>query len=117
MAADKIDYKSTSGYVFKLSGDAVNWSSKKQATVAKSTTEAEYMALSLAMSETIWLKGLHNEIANDKLEENVVYCDNKGAIDLAKNTVFHPKTKRIGTQHHFVCEKVWTGEMIILKIA
>ena len=91
-AADKSDYKSTSGYVFKLSSGAVSWSSKKKATIAK-CTEAEYMTLSLATSEAIWLKGLHNEFVNDKLEKIFVYCDNKGAIDLVKKSSISSKNQ------------------------
>ena len=78
-AGDKQDYKSTTGYTFMLSGAAVSWNSKKQPTVAKSTTEAEYMALSVAAAEAIWLKGLLLELMPSAPDLVKIYCDNKGA--------------------------------------
>jgi hypothetical protein len=92
---DKSDYKSTTGYVFLLSGAAVSWIAKKQPTVAKSTTEAEYMALSMAASEAIWIKGLYRELVVNAPATIRIYCDNKGAIDLARNPGYRPKTKHI----------------------
>ncbi len=113
--ADKSDYKSTTGYVFILSGGAVSWNSRKQPTVAKSTTEAEYMALSCCTSEAVWLKGLHNELVLTKIDSLTIYCDNKGAVDLSKNPTFHPRSKHIGIQHHFVRERVIAGEIEVIK--
>ena len=63
------------------------------------------------------VEGLHNEVVNDILEKIIVYCNNKGTVDIAKNPVFHPQTKRFGIQHHIVRKKMCAGEMIILKIA
>ena len=104
-AGDKQDYKSTTGYTFMLSGAAVSWNSKKQPTVTKSTTEAEYMALSVAAAEAIWLKGLLLELMPSAPDFVKIYCDNKRAVDLSKNPGFRPKTKHIGIQHHFIRER------------
>lgn len=61
-ASDPTDRRSTTGYIFKLSGGAISWSSKKQQTIALSTAEAEYMAMSATTQEAIWLNSLHDEI-------------------------------------------------------
>lgn len=60
--SDSTDRRSTTGYIFKLSGGAISWSSKKQPTIALSTTEAEYMAMSATIQEATWLKSLHDDI-------------------------------------------------------
>ena len=73
---------STSGYVFKIGGATVSWSSKKQATVAKSSTEAEYVALSTAAQKMIWLRQLMENIGFGTTSPTVLYEDNNGAIEL-----------------------------------
>jgi len=101
------DRRSTTGYVFTMNGAAVTWSSKKQPTVALSTTEAEYMAMTQAAKEAIWIRRFlaevlgENEEANEKLE---VFTDNQGALALAQNPVFHARTKHIDIRHHFIRE-------------
>lgn len=114
---DKKDMKSTTGYVFMFGEGAVSWSCKKQPTVAKSTTEAEYMAMSMATSEAIWLKGLHDELCSKISDSVEISCDNKGAIDLAKNPGFRPKTKHIGIQHHFIRDRIDIGEIKVKAIS
>ena len=61
-AGDRIDRRSTTGYVIKIAGAAVSWSSKKQTTVALSTAESEFVAASACVSEILWFRGLLNEI-------------------------------------------------------
>ena len=106
-AGDIESRRSTSGYVLMLNSGCISWRSKKQRTVALSSTEAEYMALSEATQEAVWLKAFMNEIGeatgNDPL---TVYEDNQGAIALAKNPEFHKRTKHIDIRYHFVREKV-----------
>lgn len=111
-AGDVDDRRSVTGYVFLLQGGAITWNSKKQATVALSTTEAEYMAMSAATQEAIWLSNLHNDIfgKHNTLEHVVIYGDNKSALMLSeKTTPFHPRTKHIDIRHHFIREKVTDG--------
>ena len=105
-ASDSIDRRSTTGYVFKLQGGAISWASKKQPTVALSTTESEYMAMSLATQEAIWWQGLCQELLGEKKCLTIINCDNKGAIQLAEKTAFSPRTKHIDVRHHFLREKV-----------
>ena len=114
---DKKDLKSTTGYAFMLSGAAVSWNSKKQPTVAKSTTEAEYMALSMAASEAVWLKGIYEKLIPGALEVLKIHCDNKGAIDLARNPGYRPRTKHISIQHHFIRDRINAGDIRVEKVA
>src|SRR5690349_24524472 len=107
------DRRSTTGYVFILNGGAITWNSKKQPTVALSTTEAEYMALAQATKEAIWLQRFLAEIGVDSPAKMVIYSDNQSAISLARNSTFHARTKHIDIQHHFLREKIESGELEI----
>ena len=97
------DHKSIGGYTFLLNGAAISWTSKKQSTVVLSSTEAEYMALTQAVKETIWLQGLQRDLgAQHHIEEmQNINVDNQGAIALASNAEFHAQTKNIDIQYHF----------------
>jgi hypothetical protein len=113
-AGDSDDRKSTTGYAFILAGGAVTWSSKKQPTVALSTTEAEYMAITQATKEAIWLQSLLEQLDFRKSKEvTTIYDDNQGCVALTKNSVHHARTKHIDIQHHFVREKVENKEVTI----
>jgi hypothetical protein len=101
-----------SGYVFSVGSATISWSSKLQATVALSTCEAEYIGQTNATKEAIWLRRLLNEVQPEtatKARATIIYCDNQGAIALAKDPQFHARTKHIDMQHHFVREKVSDG--------
>ena len=82
-AADADDRGYTSGYIFKIQGGAVSWSSKRQATVALSTCEAENMVLSAAVQEAAWWQGLLTQFG--KHVPIKLFCDNKSTICIAKN--------------------------------
>uniref|UniRef100_A0AAV1TND8 Reverse transcriptase Ty1/copia-type domain-containing protein n=1 Tax=Peronospora matthiolae TaxID=2874970 RepID=A0AAV1TND8_9STRA len=91
-----------------------SWRSKKQRTVALSSTEAEYMALTEATQEAVWLKAFLCEIGEMKNDEAVkIYEDNQGSIALAKNPEFHKRTKHIDIRYHFVREKVADGQVLL----
>lgn len=101
------DRHSISGSCLKLMGGLVSWICKRQRTVALSTVEAEYMALSTTVQETLWLKNLMNEIeADNNSRTTTVYCDNQGAINLAKNNVTSARTKHIDVRHHFIRDHI-----------
>lgn len=97
-----IDRTSYTGFAFTLSNAAISWKSQKQRSVALSSTEAEYMALSEAMKEAIHLKGFINELGLHDLEEIIIYNDNRGAKLLAESHVFHQRTKHIDIRYHFI---------------
>lgn len=84
----------------------MSWSSKKQKVVSKSSTEAEYRALSLGATEVIWLKSLLSELEIELSQIRLMWCDNKSAIALAENPVFHGRTKHIEIDVHFIREKI-----------
>lgn len=101
-ASDTEDRKSVSGYVFKVFGCPISWSSKKQTVVATSSSEAEYIALSFAASEAIWIRGVLIDlhiISEDKAVK--IYEDNKGCIGIAKNND-SKRSKHIDVKFHFV---------------
>lgn len=108
-ANDVADRRSVTGYVFIMQGGAVSWNSRKQQTVALSTTEAEYMAMAAATQEAIWLRNLQNELFSHT-HTITIYGDNKSALMLSeKTTTFHPRTKHIDIKHHFIRDEVTNG--------
>ena len=96
--------KPTSGYIFMLSGGAISWSSRKQNCVALSTAEAEYVALSVAVQECIWLRQVEAELGSTSEGPNLILEDNQSAIAMSKNPQFHGRAKHIDIRHHFVIE-------------
>ena len=113
-AGDMDDRKSTSGYMFQIAGGPVSWRSKKQDTVALSTAEAEYVALSSAAQECVWMRRLVSELGNPPGEPTTILEDNQSSIAMARNPQFHGRAKHIDIKHHFVREQVSSG-MIELK--
>lgn len=103
-AGDVDDSRSTSGYVFLMSGGAVAWSSRKQPIVTLSTTEAEYVAAATCACQAIWMKRILKEIGHEQDEEMVLFCDNTSTIKLSKNAVMHGKSKHIRVRYHFLRE-------------
>jgi len=99
--------RSTTGYVFKVYDGIVAWKSRRQATVALSTTEAEYMAAADATRQAIWLRRLLDDL---KLglgaDPHPILNDNMGTLAISKNPVHHERTKHIGMRHHFIREKI-----------
>lgn len=113
-ASDVNDRRSITGYVFVLANGAVSWSSKKQTSVALSSTEAEYMAASAATKEAIWIRTLIRELnMMPSLEPTLLLLDNQSAMSLAKNSVFHDRTKHISIRHHFIREQLEMGEVAV----
>ena len=110
------DRHSTSGNVFSLARGAVSWLSKKQATVALSIAEAEYVALSTATQEAIWLRRLLADVGEPLEEPIVIHEDNQGAIAMAKNPVGHARTKHIDVRYHFVHEGVQNGVIVVYYV-
>ncbi len=103
---DLDDRKSTTGYVFKLGNSVISWGVRKQRTVALSSTEAEYMAASEATKELLYLRSILKELDIEQTESTVLYVDNRGAIDLARNPVYHDRSKHIDMRYHFIRERV-----------
>ena len=113
-AGDHADRKSTSGYVFMLLGAPVSWGSKKQPSVSLSTSEAEYIALSLAIQEGKWIHRLLCEImaaANKEGPELMIREDNQSCIKMTKNPVNHGRAKHIDIKYHHIRDEVKRGEV------
>src|SRR5579859_6948889 len=101
--------ESVSGFIFTLVGGVVSWSSKKQGSVALSSTESEYMTLLHALKELIWLHRFLREIGYDISNQNIIYCDSQSAIALSHNPEHHAHTMHIDIQYHFVRNCVEDG--------
>ncbi|KAL6320112.1 hypothetical protein AAG906_004621 [Vitis piasezkii] len=108
------DMKSTSGYAFSLGSGVISWVSKKQGSVAQSSAEAEYISASLATSQAIWLRRILEDIKEKQNEATYLLCDNKSAIAIAKNYVFHSRTRHIAVKYHFIKEAISDGEVQLM---
>lgn len=107
--------RSTSGYVFTFGGCAMSWRSRLQDCVALSTAEAEYMAITDAVKEAIWLRNLYGELTQDVQKLNIL-CDSQSAIYLTKDGMFHERTKHIDVRYHKVREVIAEGDIIVKKV-
>jgi hypothetical protein len=114
--AGEVDHRrSTTGYIFTVGTSAVSWMSRIQKIVALSTTEAEYVAVTEASKELIWLQGLLTELGFIQ-EDNVLHSDSQSAIHLAKNSAFHSRTKHIDLRYHFIRSLIEDEVLTLRKI-
>ncbi|KAF8716550.1 Reverse transcriptase (RNA-dependent DNA polymerase), partial [Rhizoctonia solani] len=90
-----LDRKSISGHVFLLGGAAISWSAKKQATVALLTMEAEYMLLSHACTQALWMRQLFEELNFTTDDLTLILSDNLAALALSAKSQFHGQSKHI----------------------
>ena len=111
------DRRSTSGFMFSLGSAAITWSSKKQPTVALSSTKAEYRGAAIATCEVAWLRKLLMDMGMHVDRGVVIYCDNLSSIQLARNPVFHARTKHIEVHYHFVREQVLAGDIDLVYVS
>ncbi|MCI01256.1 copia-type polyprotein [Trifolium medium] len=100
-AGDLDDRKSTSGYVFMLGSCSISWSSKKQAIVTLSTTEAEFEAAASCACQGIWLRRILEQLGQTQ-KCTIINCDNNSSIKLSKNPVMHGRCKHIDVRYHFL---------------
>lgn len=110
-AGDRSTRRSTTGYVFKLAGGPISWRSKLQPTVALSSTEAEYRAVTEAGQELLWLRRMMEYYGFTDKNPTILQSDNMGAIHLSSKSVFHGRTKHIEIQHHWIREVVENGDL------
>ncbi|SRR5258708_8058090 len=110
-AGDLCDHRSISGYVFKIAGTAISWSSKKQPSTALSSTEGEYMALTHAVKEVMWIQEFLYNIRFPLVFATTILGNNQGALALVVNPTFHTCTKHICVRQHYIQECIEEGSI------
>jgi hypothetical protein len=102
LAGDIDTRKSTTYALFFLDKSLVSWQSLKQRVVALSSCEAEYIAATTAATQAIWMARLLGELLGRESEVVKLNVDNKSALTLARNSVFHERSKHINLRYHFI---------------
>ncbi|KAK9675641.1 hypothetical protein RND81_11G020800 [Saponaria officinalis] len=105
--------KSTSGHTFSLGSGAISWSSKKQEVVALSSSEAEYIVVTAAACQAVWLRRLLRDFLQVQNGATELFCDNKSTISMTKNPAFHSRTKHIDIRYHFIRSLVSSDDIVL----
>lgn len=103
--------KAISGYAFIINGGVVSWRSRKQEIVTLSTAEAEYVALTHAAKEALWLRRFIHELTGSIITPTMLLCDNQSAIFLTKNENYNARTKHIDIRYHFIRSTIQDGQI------
>jgi hypothetical protein len=113
LAGDREHRRSTGGMAFYLNGGLITWCSHKEKRVALSSCESEFMAATATAMQAKWLRSLLGELTRKKFQCVTLFVDNKSAIELMKNPVFHGRSKHIDIKFHYIRECVENGEITV----
>jgi hypothetical protein len=111
--ATNFECKSTSGSIVNLGSGLLSWSSTRQPVVAKSSAEAEYIALDPCVGEVVWLRQLLDDLGFHQEQPTSIYEDNTACIHLANNPQISKRTKHIDVRFHWIREKVNKNEITL----
>ena len=112
-----MDRRSLTGMVLFFGNSPISWSTKKQGTVSRSSTEAEYCALASTTAELYWIRMLLRDFGLFLPHPPLLWCDNVSALAIATNPVFHACTKHIEVDYRFVREKVLRRDVMLKFIS
>ena len=115
-AGDPFDRRSITGYIVYLGCNPITWCAKKQETVSRSSTEAEYRALAITAVELSWLRQVLKDLGIFLPFSPKLWCDNVSALTIASNPLFHARTKHVEVDYHFVREKVLRKDLQVKYI-
>ena len=116
-AGDPTDRCSITGFYFFLGDSLISWLSKKQHIVSRFSTEAEYCVLANTTSELLTLCWLSENMGLTHFSPTIIHCDNRSAIQIAHNDVFHERTKHIEIDCHLVHHHLSTGILHLLPVS
>lgn len=102
-------HRSLSGYCIMLGSNAISWKVKKQSTVARSSCEAEYKSMAYTVCELLWVTYLMKDFRITPNTPITLWCDNKSALQITVNPVYHESTKHIEIDYHIVCDRYKEG--------
>lgn len=108
--------RSVTGYCVLVGEGCVSWRARKQATVATSTTEAEYRAAYEATQELVWMRQLLSDVGLPPSKPTTLHCDNQGALALPKNPLYQTRSKHFDVIYHWIREKVNDSTVIPVYI-
>ena len=113
---NKGDFTSTSAFIIYLGRNPVSWSSKKQRTVARSSTKVEYRYVAATAIDLRWISNLLGELGFSFTQKSVIYYDNVGATNLCSNLVFHSRMKHVAFDYYFIREQLLNGDLRVTHI-